>query len=272
MRLFARGVIANALARQDGDTIRTAYRLNDDGTEESFIQHKSHGGSPVEIARARWGAHAGLDDILHKDAVGGVTSTDVSTGRGDHECFASVLEASIVGRLAGLRRVPFNTRLIKMTDALRGYWVSEFAPIPLSKPALQGSSLPRRKIGAIMVTSLETLESIDPKVEALFETDLRRAVVGALDEAFIAVANVGISDKTPASVTSDASPIVSSGNPAEDIRDLIADFAGDLSAAYFVTDPLTAAEIALARDAGGAFLFPDVGPRGGSILGIPLLT
>ncbi len=37
----------------------------------------------------------------------------------------------------------------------------------------------------------------------------------------------------------------------------------------FVTDPETAARIALARDAGGGYLFPDAGPRGGSLLGLP---
>ncbi len=64
----------------------------------------------------------------------------------------------------------------------------------------------------------------------------------------------------------------STGDPARDETALIEAFAGDFSAAYFVTDPSTAARLALARDAGGAFLFPDCGPRGGSILNVPLVT
>src|SRR5690606_16487975 len=160
---------------------------------------------------------------------------------------------------------------LRATETTRGYWVEQFKPIPLSKRALAGSSLPRRKIGAIIAATVESIEKDGPDAEGRIEADLRAACAATLDAAFIDVSNGGIPDVTPASVVYDLG-VSSQGDPASDIELLIAGFGGDLSAAYFITDPTTAAQVALARDAGGAFMFPDAGPRGGSIVGVPLLT
>ncbi|CAM5277243.1 phage major capsid family protein [Rhodanobacter lindaniclasticus] len=53
---------------------------------------------------------------------------------------------------------------------------------------------------------------------------------------------------------------------------LVAAFAGDISAAVFVTDPTSAVSLAMAQTATGSFLHLDAGARGGSLLGIPLIT
>ena len=92
------------------------------------------------------------------------------------------------------------------------------------------------------------------------------------DAQFIDPAVSASAGANPASITNGVSPTVSTGNAAKDLAALIASFTGDLERCYLVTDPVTAAQIALSRDSNGAFLFPDIGPRGGSVLGIPVLT
>jgi hypothetical protein len=71
----------------------------------------------------------------------------------------------------------------------------------------------------------------------------------------------------PASITYDISP-VGGGSPsdaAEDLKAIVADFEGDLAAASFVMSP----EIAVALS---GIERPNVGMRGGELLGAPVIT
>jgi hypothetical protein len=230
------------------------------------------GEQAAEFAAHRWGARSFVAEYL-KSPVPAVTSAeDLSgPGRGDDEFWESVVAGSIFGRLEGLRQIAFNVRTLTMTAGARGYWVGERRPIPLSKPSLAGSSLARRKIGAIICMTRESIEAANPRAEARFEADIRAALVGALDQAFIDAGNAGVSSEMPAAVTAGLTPIASA-DPSTDVATLIAGFAGDLARAYFVTDPLTGAQLALARDVAGNFQFPDASARGGSLIGMPMLT
>src|SRR5690606_35808812 len=169
---FTRAVIANALARQHGHTVQRVLRENEDGQTVVQLGSAPSHTDPATLARALWGPQSGVEKII-KAGVGAVSSSDpmATGGRGDDEFFASVVEASVPGRLAGLRGVPSNVRLLKMDDTARGYWVGEFRPIPLSKPSMMGSSLPRRKIGAIICTTLEALQAANTAAESRFEDD-----------------------------------------------------------------------------------------------------
>jgi HK97 family phage major capsid protein len=221
-----------------------------------------------EYATSRWGAFAATE--ITKAAAGGVTTSD--TGKTPaHEFFDAVVEQSIIGKLVGLRRVPFVTRMLAMTNGSRGYWTGEGKPRPLSKLTLAGSSLARRSVSAIVAFTRESLEATGNAAENLIDRDLRRAIVAALDQAFIDADNAGTA-AMPASVTAGATPINATSDPASDLIGMIERFTGDLDSAYFVTDPTTATSIATARDSGGAFLFPDIGARGGSLLQIPVIV
>jgi len=100
---------------------------------------------------------------------------------------------------------------------------------------------------------------------------LETGCAGAIDQAFLDPTNAG-SATAPAAVTHGAPTITASSDAAADLKALVAAFAGDMSSAYLVTDPDTATGLAMVRGANGSFLFPDAGPRGGSVLGIPLLV
>lgn len=223
---------------------------------------------PLEYAAERWRGDA---PITTRSAIGGATSLDWSVTADAALLFDAVLEASVAGR-ARLRQVPTNVRLLRPNDQARGYWVGQGKAIPLSKSSVLGSALEPRKIGAIVVTTGESLETQDSRVERALEADFRRAVTSALDEAFLDPGNAGIAGEMPAAVTNGVTAIAGSGDPTADLAALVAAFQGDLSQAVFATDPVTAAQIALWRDTSGGVSFPDCGPAGGSLLGLPLLT
>jgi HK97 family phage major capsid protein len=132
--------------------------------------------------------------------------------------------------------------------------------------------LERRKVAAMVAASAEVFDAQSARAEAALEADLRRALVATLDAAFIDAANAGVADEMPASITNGVTPIASTGDPTQDLRALLAGFAGDLTVASFVTDPVTAGSISLWQDDKGALCFPDCGPAGGSLLGLPVVT
>lgn len=217
---------------------------------------------------ARWGQGLGLQ--IAKAAVPALTQAQADGGFEAREFFSLVFERSIIGRLVGIRRLDFYIRMLKMVTGSTAYWVSEGNTKPISRPAMLGSSLERMKIAGVIATTAESLTN--PAAEAALQIDLQRAVTGLLDESFVDMNSPGVAGERPASITNGVTPIASTGDPTEDLVALIAAFGGDLASAFLITDPETATQIALARDAGGGFLFPDCGPRGGSLLGIPLIV
>ncbi|MCA0393963.1 MAG: phage major capsid protein [Proteobacteria bacterium] len=220
------------------------------------------------FAIKRWGAQGGL---IAKAAVGGVTTAD--TGADPSTVwFERVFEASILGRLQGLRRVPWSVRMNSMVSGARGFWVGQLKPIPLSKPAVEGAELRIAKVASIVVATLESLQAGGQVAEEALDRDLRRAVTESLDAAFIDAGSSGIANTQPPSVTSGGILIPSVGDVDEDIRAAVDSFQGDLSRAVWTTDPKTAVAIGLSEDVTGGRKFPEVGARGGELAGIPVVT
>lgn len=224
--------------------------------------------STQAFAERSWGAHQA--DRITKAVVSALVTGDLGTPEAT-EFFSLVREQSVLGRLTGLRRIPFNVRMLSVAGGVSAYWVGQGKWKPLSKASLDGDTLAPMKVATLVVATEEAMRA-NPSTELVLLDDMKRAVSESLDEAFLDPSNAGIADEMPASVTYGVTPVSSTGDPAADIARLVAVFGGDFSAAYFITDPTTATQIALARDAGGSFAFPDAGPRGGSILGIPLLV
>ncbi|TPG45513.1 phage major capsid protein [Rhodanobacter glycinis] len=185
---------------------------------------------------------------------------------------STVVDKSVLGQLRGARPTPFNTRTRKLSSGARGHFVAEAAPIPLSKQSVEGSTLRPLKVYALVVSTKEAISSLDPLAEAGLQSDLQTACAAAVNIALLNPANAGTANVTPAAITFGAPTVAATGNAVADIKVLIAAFKGDISAAYFVTDPDTATALAMVQTANDAFLFPECGPRGGAILGIPLVT
>lgn len=225
------------------------------------------GHASAEFARRRWGAASAAAALVQRSGVTGLEAAEFGARTDDGEFFASVL-AALPFSLANFRRVGFHKRLLAVTEKLSGNWVGQSKAIPVSRPTLIPASLAPKKVAALCIQTQEAFE--DPLCEPLIEAELRAAASGAVVAALLDPANAG-DDETPASLThrSVATQISGTDEPGDDVAAAIAAFGGDLSQAIFLMDPLSAVQLALARDAAGNFAFPPVGARGGSIAGIP---
>lgn len=211
------------------------------------------------FATNRWGAYQADEITKSMVLTTGDTGNTAAT-----EFFGLVREKSILGRLSGLRQVKFYTQVLALTEGAKGYWVGEGQETPLSLPVLQGNSLKRTRVASIVVQTNEALQAAGKVAESGIQNELLRAVSASIDTAFLVSDNDGIPDIKPASITNNIPITPSTGDIHADVAALIETFAGDLTTAFFISDPVTAVRL--------AGTFEDVGVRGGEMLGIPLLT
>lgn len=183
------------------------------------------------------------------------------------------------GAIPGLRKVPFRTRLLGQTGGGSGYWVGEAKAIPLTRADFQGTTLTPLKVASIMVSSMEELRDSSPSADVAFRNDLGKALAARMDMDFIdpnKSASAGIS---PASITNGVSPVASSGNDInavrEDVRNLIDFFIGQnnqIANGVFIMPQKTATALSLMVTTLDVPAFPQMTPRGGTFLGFPVIA
>jgi len=219
------------------------------------------------FAAARWPAEA---QNIEKAVQSALQSGDFGAPEAI-EYTGVVREKSVLGGLVGIRAVPFNRRMLKRTNGVQGWWAGQAAPAPMLTPVLAGSTLTPKHVISIIVVTQEGLRAEGPAAESGLQNDTETGCIGALDVALPDPSNAG-SDAMPAAITHGAPTVDATNDPVADLKALIEVFQGDLSSAYFVCDPKIAMSLALMQTPSGALAFPDCGPRGGSLAGVPLLV
>lgn len=186
---------------------------------------------------------------------------------------------TVIGRLPGVRTMPFNARLLGMSAGASAAFVRPGAAIPLSGPAFSNpGTLERKKVGGLIVASDETLRDANPQTERALTADLFAAMAQAMDEAFLDPASDG-SDDRPASVTNGGATTSSTGTTlaaidtdlANVVEDLL-DAGSTLQSAAWVVHPRSAVYLSMLRGTGGALAHPGISVLGGTLLGLPVLV
>lgn len=184
-----------------------------------------------------------------------------------------------VGGVPGLRQVPFRTPLISQVGGGSGYWVGQGAPKPVTAFDFNRTTLLPLKVANIAVVTMELLRDSSPSAEILIRDSLAAALRERQDIDFVDPDKTAVANISPASITNGISPITSTGNDAdsirEDIRLLLAAFAADNNpptTAVFLMPATTALGLSLMRTTLGAREFPDIGVNGGTLEGIPVIT
>ena len=185
---------------------------------------------------------------------------------------------TIVDRINGLRRVPFNIKVPRLTTGQSGYWVGEAKPAPMTSGVFDTVTLGKTKVGAISALTKEQIRFSNISAETAIRDDLARAVVARMDTTFIstAAASAGVS---PAGLLNGLSAISANGSGAvadirSDIQDLFAPFAAaNISRKNMVLVMHENLHLALMLTHDNGFrAFPDITADGGSILGIPVVA
>lgn len=187
--------------------------------------------------------------------------------------------ATIIGRIPGLNRVPFNVAVPMQTGDGVYQWVGEGAPKPVGKLTLSSATLRWSKAAGIIVITKELAMFSSPSAEGVIRRSMIAGCTRFLDQQFVS-ANAEVTNVSPAGILNGKSAAVSaSGATATAFR---IDFNTALQA--FVTnneDPTGVVVLMSAKNALGLSLlvnalgqpeFPQINASGGTIVGLPVVV
>lgn len=190
---------------------------------------------------------------------------------------------TIIGKIATLRRVPFNVRYPTQTGGSTVGWVGQGAGKPVSKLQFSSGSLGFAKAAGIVVITQELARFSSPSAELLVRDDLAAQMTQFLDEQFIDPGVAAVANVSPASVLNGASNVrqaaavwSSAANVETDVKAFLATFAANeisLAGAYWIMTPDAALALSMIRTTGGEnFAYPNITMDGGTWFGLPVIT
>jgi len=116
------------------------------------------------------------------------------------EIIELVQAESILGKLTGLREVPFNVRIARETVAIgTAQWVGQGLPKPVGKGAYDFVTIPFTKAALICAFTEELARFSTPGAEGLIRDGLVQAVARFLDQEFIS-ANAPVAGVSPGGI------------------------------------------------------------------------
>jgi HK97 family phage major capsid protein/HK97 family phage prohead protease len=183
--------------------------------------------------------------------------------------------ATIIGRIPGLRNVPFNCKVPSQTGGGTYGWVGEAKPKPVTKLAFSAETLGISKAAGIIVLTEELVRLSNPSAEELVRADMVAGIAQFLDMQFIDPAVAAVAGVNPASITNGAPTAAATTNPVADILGLINHFATNgipVGGVTFIMSDANALSLSFRANLDGSPQFPGIGIGGGTYRGINFVT
>lgn len=229
------------------------------------------------------------DDIagmMTKAAIGAGTTTDVTWAaplvtfqQMVSEYIELLRPATIIGRIPGLRRVPFNIQIPRATAGTTVGWVGENAPKPVANMQFDSITLRWAKAASIVIITQELARFSNPAAESLVRNDLIEQMAQFLDRQFVDPAVAEITNVSPASITNGVSAVASTGtNDAAfrtDAKTLLNQFLTanlQTTGGVWIGTQQQALSFSLMLNALGQQSYPTMTPTGGTLLGYPYIA
>jgi HK97 family phage major capsid protein len=179
--------------------------------------------------------------------------------------------ATILGKIPGLRNVPFNTLVPSQTAGGSYNWVGEAKPKPMTALGFTSVTLGIAKAAGIIAITDELARLSSPSAEALVRADMIAGIARFLDQQFTDPAVAAVANVHPASITNGAPTATATTNPLADILGLIAHFASfniPADGLTFILSAGNALALSFRSNLDGSPQFPGVTMNGGSYRGI----
>jgi HK97 family phage major capsid protein/HK97 family phage prohead protease len=239
----------------------------------------------VEYAK-RWHDSTPEVELVLKAAVAAGTTTD-ATWAGPlapikpltDEFIAYLRPATILGKVPGFMKVPFNVSVAAQTGGGTYQWVGQGAPKPVGKLAFVSVTLGITKCAGIIVITEELARNSSPDAEEVIRRDMIAGIAQYLDQQFIDPAVAAVAGVAPGSVTNGVTPITTAGTSPANARTDVAAMASAMTVAnistagaVLVLSETNALAFTNALNPLGQPLFPGMSQEGGTIMGYKAIT
>jgi len=244
------------------------------------IAAKAEGVEPATWA-ARWNDSTPEVALALKAAVAPGTATDavwagpLVNPRIANDFIEMMRAATIIDKIRGLYKVPFNTKIPAQTGGGTYSWVGEMKPKPVTGLTFGSVTLDWAKVAGIIVLTQELIKLSNPNAEDVVRREMVAGIAAFLDGQFINPAVAAVAGVSPASITNGAPTAVATTNPLADILTLIQHFVNaniSLSGVTFLMSPTNALALSFKTNADGSPVFPGIDINGGSYKGLQFIT
>jgi HK97 family phage major capsid protein len=185
---------------------------------------------------------------------------------------------TLIGRIQGLRTVPFNIKVPTQTGGGTYKWVGEGQPKPLTAAAFGQVTLGVAKAAGIIVLTDELVRFSSPSAEALVRDEMLQGITRFLDAQFIDPAVAAVTGVSPASITNGVTGTAASATTEAAAKADINALLGVMAAANYplgeivlITSESIAFTLGGLENALGQQAFA-LSVNGGDIRGVPVVT
>ncbi|HXU07292.1 MAG TPA: phage major capsid protein [Polyangia bacterium] len=183
--------------------------------------------------------------------------------------------ATIIDKIGGLYKVPFNTKIPAQTGGGTYNWVGEMKPKPVTSLTFGSVTLDWAKVAGIIVLTQELVKLSSPNAEDVVRREMVAGIAAFLDGQFINPAVAAVAGISPASITNGAPTAVATANPLADILGLIQFFVNNnisVAGVTFLMSPTNALALSFKVNSDGSPVFPGIDVTGGSYKGLKFIT
>jgi len=262
---------------------------------QALMHAKGNLGQAAEIAK-RWTDTPELARVVSAMANAGNTNLKAAVAAGDtttsgwasqlvyyndlaSEFYGLLYPKTIIGRIPGLRRIPFNVRIGGTSAGSSSAWVGENNPIPASSMTFTSVTLGHAKAASLVVFTRELATMSNPQAEMVVRDDMLATMTKFADAQFIDPAVAAVANVSPAAITNGATSIVSTGSTVaaiyadvSAIKKLFSAANLDMTNLVWVMRPDTALDLSMKRTSQDLAIFPSITMDGGTWFGLPVVT
>jgi len=247
----------------------------------SHITHSN----PMEMARRRWPDNPEVEMHIKAVIEAGDTTTSgwasqlVPAAQQMNDEFLEMLRNLIVmGRIPGLRNVPFNVSVPLQSGGGTYGYVGEGAPKPVTKPTYGSATLRFEKAAGIIVITEELARFSRPSAELLVRDELLKGLTEFFDGVFVGAA-AAVTNVSPAGILNGISSTAVTGATAIKFR-----YDMNVIIQKMIVNKRDPSKLVLLMSSGqtmslasminslGQQEFPTINAGGGNYLGIPIVS
>lgn len=234
----------------------------------------------IEYAK-RWDREMPEVGLYLKAAVAPGTTTDPAWAGAlvptniSSEFLELLRPATILGKIKGLRQVPFNTQVPVQTAGGSYGWVGQGAGKPVTALTFASVRVDMTKAAGIVVLTEELVRSSNPSAERVVRDDMIAGIAAFLDAQFIEPSVAAVAGVNPASITNGIVGTPTTGDIPADLFALLSKFAAanvPMAGAALIMSESNALAMGMVRDGNGNRMFPAVNVNGGTAEGLQIIT
>lgn len=251
-----------------------------------MIQGRLRGESPIALAKQYYKDTPEVALYLRAAVDAGDTTTSgwasqlVPAAQNMANEFLELLRpATILGRIPGLRQVPFNIAVPLQTGGGSYGWVGEGANKPVTSLTFDSATLRWAKAAGIVVITQELARFSSPSAEAIIRNDMVKGCAQFLDGQFITPTVAEVANISPGAITNGITSTAVTGVTADhfrvDMNTLLGKFVlnnQDPSTAVILMSATQALALSMMINSLGQSEFDNITVKGGMISGLPVIV